>query len=112
MHLKSGLRSRPNQSFCREFPGKYIHTEEDISELYDLENDPAELLNLAWYPEYRELVEKYDALVMADWEIPEVPVHGTWNDLNERKQRQRLAGLDIADPRPSLPEWAKNPERM
>ena len=91
---------------------KYIHTEEDISELYDLENDPGELLNLAWYPEYRELVEKYDALVMADWEIPEVPVHGTWNDLNERKQRQRLAGLDIVDPRPSLPEWARNPAGM
>ncbi|MFW5802973.1 MAG: sulfatase [Verrucomicrobiota bacterium] len=91
---------------------KYIHTEEDICELYDLENDPGELFNLAWYPEYREQVEKYDALVMEDWEIPHVPVHGTWNDLNERKQRQRLAGLDITDPRPPLPEWARPQQRQ
>ncbi len=88
---------------------KYIHTEEDICELYDLRHDPDEMLNLAWYPQYASLVEKYDRLVLADWEIPELPIFAPWNDLSERKQRQRLAGLDILDVRPPLPHWARNP---
>ncbi len=86
---------------------KYIHTEDDIDELYDLQHDPGELLNLAWYPQYAGLVEHYEQLVLADWEIPEVPLWSAWNDLNERKQKQRLAGMDIIDTRPPLPDWAK-----
>lgn len=86
---------------------KYIHTEEDICELYDLKNDPEELVNLAWYPQYADLVEKYEKLVCADWEIPEVPVYAPWNDLNERKQKQLLKGLNIINTRPSPPDWAQ-----
>jgi choline-sulfatase len=85
---------------------KYIHTEEDICELYDLTHDPDELINLAWYPQYADLVRRYDQLVLSDWEVPNLPVYAAWNDLNERKQRQRLAGLDIIDVFPSLPDWA------
>jgi len=88
---------------------KYIHTEDDICELYDLNHDPDEMLNLAWYPQYRPLVEHYDALVCADWDIPDMPLYATWRDLNERKQKQRLAGLDIIDTRPPLPDWAQTP---
>jgi arylsulfatase A-like enzyme len=83
---------------------KYIHTEEDICELYDLELDPDERINLAWYPQYAQRVERMDALVMDGWEIPDVPIHAGWYDLNERKQKQRLKGMDIIDPRPPLPE--------
>lgn len=86
---------------------KYIHTEDDICELYDLENDPQESLNLAWYEPYAEKVAAMDALVMRDWEVPDVPLWGTWNDLNERKQKLRLSGREIIDPRPALPDWAK-----
>ncbi|MFW6058818.1 MAG: sulfatase [Phycisphaeraceae bacterium] len=86
---------------------KYIHTEEDICELYDLHHDPEERFNLAWYPQYAELVERMDQLVMADWEIPELPAYAPWNDLNERKQRQRLQGLDIIDVRPEPPTWVR-----
>jgi len=84
---------------------KYIHTEEDICELYDIENDPEESINLAWYSQYAKRVEDMEVLVMADWEIPDVPVWAAWNDLNERKQKIRLSGTDLIDPRPDPPEW-------
>ena len=87
---------------------KYIHTEEDICELYDLENDPQESINLAWYPQYAPRVRRLHEVLTADWEIPEIPVWAAWNDLNERKQRLRLSGPDIIDPRPQPPAWIAN----
>ncbi len=93
----------------RDHRYKYIHTEDDIDELYDLDNDPNEELNLAWYPQYADLVAEMEAKVMAGWEIPEVPLHGQWGDLNERKQKQCLAGTPVVDTRPELPDWAKLP---
>ena len=87
---------------------KYIHTEEDICELYDLENDPLESVNLAWYPQYANRIREMDDLAMTDWEIPEIPVWAAWNDLNERKQQLRLTDPDIIDPRPAPPEWIAN----
>ena len=89
---------------------KYIHTEEDICELYDVENDPMESINLAWYPQYAERIKHMEELVMTGWEIPDVPVWAAWNDLNERKQRLRLSAPSIIDPRPDLPDWAKHPD--
>lgn len=87
---------------------KYIHTEEDICELYDLQNDPMESINLAWYQQYADRVERMDRLVMEGWEIPDVPVWAAWNDLNERKQRIRLRGADVIDPRPEPPAWIRD----
>lgn len=84
---------------------KYIHTEEDICELYDTENDPLESINLAWYPQYADRIARMEELVMDGWEIPEVPIWSTWNDLNERKQKMRLRNDDIIDPRPTPPDW-------
>jgi choline-sulfatase len=84
----------------RDARWKYIHTDDDICQLYDLERDPDERHNLAFSPEYAERVRAMDDIVMRDWEIPEVPPHSTWNDLHERKQRQLLAGLDIINVRP------------
>jgi choline-sulfatase len=87
---------------------KYIHTEEDICELYDLENDPLEQVNLAWYAQYSKRIHSMEKLVMDGWEIPEVPVWAAWNDLNERKQNLRLQAPDIIDPRPVPPDWIAN----
>ena len=84
---------------------KYIHTEEDICELYDLDNDPLESINLAWYPQYTDRINRMEELVMEGWEIPEVPLWAPWNDLNERKQKMRLSGANIIDPRSPLPDW-------
>ncbi len=74
---------------------KYIHTEEDIDELYDLNNDPEERVNLAWFPEYADQVARYREQLLADWEIPVVPPEASWCDLNERKQRQARAGKTL-----------------
>ena len=79
------------------------HTEDDIAQLFDLERDPDERHNLAFWPQYAERVQEMDALVLKDWEIPHIPLHSTWNDLNERKQRQLLQGLDIINTRPPPP---------
>jgi hypothetical protein len=84
---------------------KYVHTEDDVNELYDLENDPGERINLAWYSQYADLVDEFDRAVLSDWEIPDVPLWAAWNDLNERKQRQRLSGEDVRDVRPAPPDW-------
>lgn len=84
---------------------KYIHTEEDICELYDLENDPLESINLAWFPQYANRITRMENIVMEDWEIPDVPVWAAWNDLNERKQKLRLSNPGIIDPRPEPPAW-------
>ncbi|MBT3272975.1 MAG: sulfatase-like hydrolase/transferase, partial [Spirochaetales bacterium] len=84
---------------------KYIHTEEDICELYDLRNDPLEQINLAWFPQYASRIRAMEKQVMEGWEMPEVPVWAAWNDLNERKQKLRLQGTDIIDPRPDPPDW-------
>ena len=89
----------------REKRYKYIHTEEDICELYDIENDPLESINLAWYPKYAGRIARMEKLALEGWEIPEVPIWAAWNDLNERKQKLRLSGADIIDPRPTPPDW-------
>jgi choline-sulfatase len=96
---------------CRMVRGeryKYIHTEEDINELYDIVEDPQERHNLAWYEQYADLVTEFEAAVMDGWEIPDLPIWGTWYDLNERKQNQHLEGLDLVDAYPEPPEWVSD----
>lgn len=87
----------------RDSRWKYVHTEDDIAQLFDLEQDPDERFNLAFSPRYAERVAAMEKAVMAGWEIPNVPPHSAWNDLNERKQRQLLAGLDMINTRPPIP---------
>jgi choline-sulfatase len=92
---------------CRMIRGqryKYVHTEDDVDELYDLDNDPGERHNLAWYEAYADLVGDMEERVMEGWEIPEVPLWAAWNDLNERKQHQLRDGVDVIDTHPT-PEW-------
>ena len=50
---------------------KYVHTEGDICQLYDLRDDPLERTNLARNPQYAAIRDDLDARVLADWEIPE-----------------------------------------
>lgn len=54
--------------FVRQGRYKYVRTlvPDEIDELYDLENDPAELHNLALDPARRELVARYRKLLTAE----------------------------------------------
>ncbi|NQU39840.1 MAG: sulfatase-like hydrolase/transferase [Lentisphaerae bacterium] len=84
---------------------KFIYTEDDINELYDMEHDPEEKYNLTFYPQYKEIAAQMEAKVLEDWDPPDVPEYGKWNDLNERKQKQILDGLLIQNVRPDPPRF-------
>jgi arylsulfatase A-like enzyme len=49
---------------------KYIETVGEISQLYDLENDPNELRNLAVEPGHESLAARLKKWVTAGWELP------------------------------------------
>lgn len=53
---------------------KYVCTENDLDELYDLELDPYEKRNLSVLPEYDELKEKMRAILKEQQELTEDPV--------------------------------------
>jgi arylsulfatase A-like enzyme len=46
-----------SQRMFRDNQYKYIWNATDVDELYDLHNDPDELTNLAWMPDYEELLQ-------------------------------------------------------
>lgn len=54
--------------FLREGKYKYIRTlvDDEIEELYNLESDPEELINLALNPEYNAILLKYRAKLLAE----------------------------------------------
>ncbi|MBN1808025.1 MAG: sulfatase-like hydrolase/transferase [Planctomycetes bacterium] len=49
---------------------KYVHTEGDISQLYDVLADPLELRNLASDPSLASLCQCLDSRLMDGWELP------------------------------------------
>jgi choline-sulfatase len=49
---------------------KYIHSEGQPSQLYDLDNDPVEVNNLASDQNHAEVCERLEEAIMDDWEIP------------------------------------------
>jgi choline-sulfatase len=51
---------------------KYIFCEPDPSQLYDLEDDPNELENLAKHPTYKEICQKFNGEVMTNWNLKEI----------------------------------------
>ena len=51
---------------------KYVHSEGDLHQLYDLENDPDENVNLIDHPDYQAICAELDALVCRDWVKPDM----------------------------------------
>lgn len=49
---------------------KYVHTQGDISQLYDVRNDPLERANLAVAGEHTEVCNILDARLTHGWEMP------------------------------------------
>jgi choline-sulfatase len=50
---------------------KYVHSEGDLHQLYDLENDPRENVNLIDNPAYAEISKDLDARLCRDWKRPD-----------------------------------------
>jgi len=63
----------PHWLFLRKGKYKYIRTLEydEIEEIYDLENDPEELINLALNPEYEQLLQEFRSLLLSELERTE-----------------------------------------
>ena len=49
---------------------KYIHSHDDIAQLYEVASDPLERRNLASNPAYAEVRKELDARVKEGWEFP------------------------------------------
>ena len=50
---------------------KYVHTDDDVAQLYDTADDPLERVNLAADPAHADLVGELDARVREGWEMPD-----------------------------------------
>ena len=65
---------------------KYIASSHDPNLLFDLQDDPAELNNLADKPEYQDLVAKFESEVKQKWNEPEL----TRQIILSQKRRQLI----------------------
>ena len=50
---------------------KYVHSEGDLHQLYDLESDPHENVNLIDDPAHAGIAKELDARLCRDWQIPD-----------------------------------------
>ena len=50
---------------------KYVHTRNDVPQLYDVKNDPLERANLAGDPSHGDLCRRLRQRVLAGWEMPD-----------------------------------------
>lgn len=83
---------------------KYIHCEVDPPLLYDLENDPDELTNLADDPAHSELAAQFASEVAERWDSEAIRKHVI------ATQKQRRA-VHAAMQEGILPHWDYNPPR-
>jgi N-acetylglucosamine-6-sulfatase len=51
---------------------KYVHSHGDLHQLYDLENDPHENMNLIDDPAYAVIAAELDERVCRDWVLPDM----------------------------------------
>jgi choline-sulfatase len=76
---------------------KFIHSPADPDQLYDLERDPCELVNLAWSKTHAKQVTEFRAEVARRWDLA-----GLDAEVRESQRRRRLvdAALAKGDARP------------
>ena len=63
---------------------KFVHCDEDAPLLFNLANDPSELVNLANWPEHAELVRSFQAEVHAKWNLER------WRTDVEKSRQRRI----------------------
>jgi len=83
---------------------KYIYSQPDPEQLYDLESDPNELQNLARRPEYDDLRRGFFEEMMDRWDVD--AVH---QDVLASQRRRRLAARALATGRSN--PWDFQPSR-
>ena len=83
---------------------KFIHTPSDPDQLFDLEADPLELVNLAEAPEHAEVVLAFRAEVAERWDLDQID-----SDVRE-SQRARLAVFEALKQGAYYP-WDFQPSR-
>jgi len=67
---------------------KYVHSEGDRHQLYDLESDPQEDVNLLDDPRYAEICRELDARLCRDWAMPDL--RGVPKRRGDNRPGQRL----------------------
>ncbi len=72
-------------------PGwKYIYTQGELPQLYDMKNDPGERQNLATVIGYEDKCKELEQRVMAGWEIPDLPLELTAKEFRYRMKEEYL----------------------
>jgi len=56
----------------REGDFKYIHCDADPAQLYNVEEDPRELVNLATHPDHKERADHFEHLATSHWNSEQV----------------------------------------
>ena len=67
----------------RQGPWKFVYSQEDPPQLYSLENDPYELVNLALQADHEQTLQYFDAVIGTRWNLDALD-----DDVRENQQRR------------------------
>jgi len=97
----------------REGDFKYIHCDADPAQLYNVEEDPRELVNLATHPDHKERADHFEHLATSHWNSEQV----RQDVIHTQKQRRAvhaameqgaLTSWDYQPPRDASQEFVRN----
>jgi choline-sulfatase len=82
----------PPSRMIRTGRWKYVHTEGETAQLYDMETDPFERRNLARDGGHADVVARLKARVLEGWEIPDIPLDMTARESRYAAKRRWASG--------------------
>lgn len=77
---------------------KYIYTQGEIPQLYDMANDPSETRNLAADPKFSSTCAELEEKVMAGWKIPVLDIDLTAKESRYRAKEEYLRRRAAGEP--------------